>query len=144
MMSNPDDLNAGIRAVADQSSGMLNLVVIRAHELPGLARQAGAGDRFASLVFRAASDLQRGVANIERRHAIQCGSCLNAVLPGSDDHATVVAVPSSVEAADVLSFAMCRTCGPNHAAILSKSVDVLRGIWPDARSVHVHPEGGRA
>jgi len=60
-MSNEDDLNAGIRAVAEQSAGALNLVVVRVHELPALARQARSGDRLASLVSRAASDLRRSI-----------------------------------------------------------------------------------
>jgi len=75
---------------------------------------------------------------------MQCGSCLSAVLPGTDDYVIVVAVPAGVDATDVLAFAMCRTCGPDQATVSRKSVDVLRSIWPDARGVQVHPEAGRA
>jgi len=75
---------------------------------------------------------------------MQCGVCLNAVLPGADDYATVVAVPSGLDVSDVLAFAMCRTGGPDQATVLRKSVEVLRSIWPDARGVQVHPGAGRA
>ena len=126
-----------MEAISAESGGMVELIVVRPADMPGLLGDVLLGDAQATGIFRMVVDTIKRVDAAPKRAPMLCVSCPRALRKG---YAICIAIPAKDDA-----LAVCPRCGGDLAAIKAKATEGLKKFWPDLRSIEqTHTAGGRA
>ena len=141
-LGSKEALRAGVEAISAESGGMVELVVVRPADVPGLLGDVLLGDAQATGIFRMVFDTIKRVEAAPKRAPMLCVACPRALRKG---YAVCIAIPAKDDPRQVLALAVCPRCGGDLAAIKAKATEGLRKFWPDLRSIEqTHAAGGRA
>ena len=141
-LGSKEALRAGVEAISAESGGIVELVVVRPADVPGLLGDVLLGDAQATGIFRMVFDTIKRVEAAPKRAPMLCVACPRALRKG---YAVCIAIPAKADPGQALALAVCPRCGGDLAAIKAKATEGLRKFWPDLRSIEqTHTAGGRA
>lgn len=143
MSARPGTLAESLAAVQAESGGLLSLYVLRPGDSERLLAGVLAGDREATQVFVAATEMLQRIHAAKCTVPMQCGCCGSNLEPRR--FALAIATPDVADPFAGVGMAICRRCGTSLGAIKAAALTALRCIWPDGRFVTpTHSDGGRA
>lgn len=143
MSARPGTLAESVAAVQAEAGGLLTLYVIRQDDTQRLLAGVLAGDREATQVFVAATEMLQRIHEAKASSPMQCGCCGSNLEPRR--FSLALATPDVADPSAGLGMAICRRCGTSLGAIKAAALTALRCIWPDGRFVTpTHSDGGRA
>lgn len=133
----------GVRAVHQEASGVLSLVVVQPGEVAAVAADAIAGYPEAGRLVKALAQAARGIeAASGTRRPMLCASCPRPLRLGR--LAFAVVLPACDDPTNLMVLAVCRRCATAREDVERKAKHALTRLWPDLRKLDVHPIAGRA
>lgn len=132
-----------VRAISKEAAGAIRMEIVQPADVPELMLAALGGNAEAASVMRWVSQTAAGIeAGHSSPKPMLCASCPRPLRPGRC--ALVIVIPARDDASLGMTLAVCRHCATTRDQVKRKATVGLRRIWPDLRSVDVHPTAGRA
>ena len=132
----------GIRRVHAEAAGVVTLSVLQADDMPELLAHALMGDPEATRLAKLVERALQGIEQAPRRRPMLCGSCPRHLRNGR--YSIACAIPHRDDPREAVVMGICRCCASDHAAIVRAAQRALKQLWPDLRTIDLHPGEGRA
>lgn len=132
----------GVRRVNAEAAGVIDLQVVLQGDIPELLAQTILGDPEAARLVPLVAQTTRRIRDAPAGRPMLCGACPMA-LRGLR-YSIVCAVPRRPDAKEALTLAICPRCGTDYATVIRSAGQALQRIWPNSRTLDVHPNTGSA
>lgn len=138
------ELAASLRAVHDESGGLLNLDIVSPDNFQELTAAVELNEPGARTLFRQVYKVAAGVHEAPRKSPKLCGSCPRRIRRG-DFFTVVIATPACDDPSNAVGLAICSRCSPDLVSTQAAALRGLKRVWPDLWNVLItHETGGRA
>lgn len=135
----------GIRSVATEAAGLLEVALIDAAYGRELSERRFRGDPEATSLLMAVAATARRVKEAPRRDPAMCICCPRRIRRITCENTFGLAFPSVENPTTAVGFIFCSKCAAEPESLQTRATEGLRRIWPNLRAVTVtHPAGGRA
>ncbi len=135
---------AGLRAVHAEAAGVFAVYIIRPSDIPRIRAGAANGSPLAEGLNRATSHTIVEVHRAPRQAPSLCLSC-PATVPRGSVFAVVLMVPDSERPEQCMGGVLCSRCATlDDDALQERCVAAVREVFPDARTISIHPAEGHA
>lgn len=132
----------GMRAIHQEAAGAVMVEVIRPIDVGELIAEALGGSAEAVQCLRLRKGFIKRVRQSPPSKPMLCGCCPRSIRRSG--FSVVLALPYNQAAENALALGVCERCGTEPAELLERAREALARIWPDVRSISVHPTAGRA
>lgn len=133
-----------VHTIHAESGGLLDLLIVRAIDMPPIIAEATAGSPDAIMLVFALEDTMKRIEAAPRRSPMLCVSCPRPLLRKTL-YSFAVVLPSRERPTNGLALAVCAKCAVTPQEIREKAIKGLSRVWPSLRSVTItHSIGGQA